>query len=63
MMGTSLLAMPWAIGQSGLLLGPLMSVLMGLIAGFTAYLISSLSNKAKSRLTECHISIGFFSKW
>lgn len=37
MMGTSLLAMPWALYQAGLGLGILLMLLMALVAFYTAY--------------------------
>lgn len=37
MMGTSLLAMPWALQQAGLVLGILLMLLMAGIAFYTAY--------------------------
>lgn len=36
-MGTSLLAMPWALYQAGLGLGILLMLIMALIAFYTAY--------------------------
>lgn len=37
MIGTSLLSMPWALGQAGLALGVGLMVLMALITCYTAY--------------------------
>lgn len=39
MMGTSLLAMPWALQQAGLGLGLILMLLMAFIALYTAYRI------------------------
>ena len=43
--GTSFFAMPWAITQSGMVLGPLMTILMGLMACYTAVQISKMNDK------------------
>uniref|UniRef100_A0A023F2V8 Putative sodium-coupled neutral amino acid transporter 9-like protein n=1 Tax=Triatoma infestans TaxID=30076 RepID=A0A023F2V8_TRIIF len=37
MMGTSLLAMPWGIGRAGLVVGPVLTALMGALCLYTAY--------------------------
>ncbi len=42
MMGTSLLAMPWACAQAGLVAAPIIAIVMGAIANSTAVLIVKL---------------------
>lgn len=37
MMGTSLLSMPWALEQAGLVLGIVLILGMGALAAYTAY--------------------------
>ncbi|XP_065069584.1 neutral amino acid transporter 9-like [Rhopilema esculentum] len=44
MMGTSLLSLPWAIGQSGFVLGMALIITMGLICFYTCYLILKSAN-------------------
>ncbi len=45
MMGTSLLAMPWSVGQAGLLMALVVSFVMGLIATSTAVLVVKLHKR------------------
>ncbi len=57
MMGTSLLAMPWAVGQAGLLLSLIVFIVMGGIAATTAVLVV----KMHSRMSESiRVSIKYF---
>lgn len=44
MMGTSLLAMPWALQQAGLALGLFLMLFMALIAVYTAYRVVESPN-------------------
>ena len=45
MMGTSLLSVPWAIKQSGLISSIFIGLLMALIAGYTAMLVLKIHAK------------------
>ena len=45
MMGTSLLSVPWAIKQSGLISSIFIGLLMALIAGYTAMLVIKIHAK------------------
>ncbi len=45
MMGTSLLAMPWAVAQSGLLMAVIVSLVLGTIATSTAVLVVVLHKR------------------
>lgn len=61
MIGTSLLAMPWAMELSGYILGPLVSCVVGFFASFTATRIlivnaggMKLVFKKKSRIYESY---------
>eukprot|EP00794_Sanderia_malayensis_P008019 gene8019-8878_t len=44
MMGTSLLSLPWALAQSGFLLGVILLLLMGCICLYTCYLVLKSTN-------------------
>ena len=46
MMGTSVLAMPWAFAEAGLAAAILICLINGPLAGFTAILIDRLHKKA-----------------
>jgi len=39
MMGTSLLSMPWAVGQAGFALGLALLIFMAFLTLYTAYLV------------------------
>ena len=45
MMGTSLLSVPWAIKQSGLLASVLIGIGMAVVAGYTALLVIKIHAK------------------
>ena len=49
MMGTSLLAVPWAIGNSGFAMGLSIICLMTIISYYTAYIIIDLYGKHNSK--------------
>lgn len=53
MMGTSLLSMPWGIGQSGFIFGIIIIVLTGLLAFYTAYRVL----KSKEYLGMLHVNL------
>lgn len=59
MMGTSLLAMPWALHQAGLVLGILLMLLMAGIAFYTAYrVVQSPQSLGKPRsLNACFVGL------
>ena len=45
MMGTSLLSVPWAVKQSGLIAGLLIGIVMAMIAGYTGILVVKIHAK------------------
>ena len=45
MMGTSLLSVPWAVKQSGLIASLVIGIGMALIAGYTAVLVIKIHTK------------------
>ena len=57
MMGSSLLAVPWAIKSSGLAMGFGIVVIMTIIAYYTAYIIIDSYAKQNSKYMQNH----FFS--
>ncbi len=50
MMGTSLLAMPWALRLSGLVAGPVIAIVLAAIALYTAILILKVHKKTCKQL-------------
>jgi sodium-coupled neutral amino acid transporter 9 len=50
MMGTSLLAMPWAIRLSGLVAGPAIAIVLGAIALYTAIIILKVHKRTCRQL-------------
>lgn len=52
MMGTSLLAMPWAVAQAGLAAAPVIAIILGAIANFTAVLILKLHRRVERKYLE-----------
>ena len=49
MMGTSLLSMPWAIGQAGLALGVGFMVLMAFLTLYTSYRVMKSVERSEER--------------
>ena len=52
MMGTSVLAMPWAFMEAGLVGGIVLCLANGPLAAYTAYLIDKLHKKANNSSSE-----------
>lgn len=60
MMGTSLLAMPWALQQAGLVLGIFLILLTGLISFYTAYRVIKSPNGLGSIFINYNVNLIFF---
>ena len=56
MMGTSLLAMPWGILVSGLVLGPFIALAMGVASCYTAILILFLHDEKRKHLENMNLT-------
>ncbi|EDV22079.1 uncharacterized protein TRIADDRAFT_29287 [Trichoplax adhaerens] len=57
MMGTSLLAMPWALGQAGLLLGLGIILIMGGICLYTCYLLVKSESHYSTFQIVCYVLV------
>ena len=58
MMGTSLLSMPWAIGQAGLALGVGFMVLMAFLTLYTSYrVMKSVETIGKIDMIKSHMQL------
>ena len=62
MMGTSLLSMPWAIGQAGLALGVGFMVLMAFLTLYTSYrVMKSVETIGKIDMIKSHMQLCIYS--
>ena len=59
MMGTSLLSVPWALSQSGLIMGLAIAIGMSLIAAYTASII--LKTHSKESKYGCFYTVAFLT--
>jgi len=52
MMGTSLLSVPWALSQSGILMGAIIAIGMSLVSTYTALLVLKTHKKESKHFDQ-----------